>query len=113
MEGVSKGRYVSSKEGDTITFTLTNATAFALHGATDEHRRGVQVTVTPPAIEGPPRGRLLNDGAPLNNTIIPEVIHYLESGLNRTSQYDIEVLNPFADNIIDLRYLQILDAVPQ
>jgi hypothetical protein len=112
VEGVSKQRYISAKQGDTIAFTLTNAAAFALHGGTNHFRKGLQVTVTPPADEGPPRIRTLNDSIP-DSLVVNEVIHYFESGLNRSSRYEVELLNPFTDSNVDLRYLQILDAVPQ
>jgi hypothetical protein len=109
---VYKQRYISQRRGDTITFALTNATAFALHGATKANRKGMQVTVTPPATEGPPRVRMLNDSIP-EELFVLEVVHYFESGLNHDSQYQVEILNPFMDNTIDLRYLQIFNAVPQ
>jgi hypothetical protein len=100
-------------QGDVITFNLTNATAFVLHGSTNNYRvGGIQVTVTPPETEGPPRVRIVNDSIPLYGSIEPEVMHYFESGLNRDSQYEVEIRNPSAGNVVDLTYLQILDAVP-
>jgi hypothetical protein len=105
-------RYISGKQGDTITFTLTNATAFTLHGGTNKARRGFQITVKPPANEGPSRVRLMNDSIP-DNLVVNDVIHYFESGLNRNSRYEVEILNPILDSAVDLRYLEIFDAPPQ
>jgi hypothetical protein len=55
---------------------------------------------------------MINDSIPITNLFL-HATHYFESGLNHNSQYQVEILNPFSDNVMDLRYLQIFNATPQ
>jgi hypothetical protein len=96
-----------------LTFNFTNAVAFFVWGATGSGRNNLQVTVTPPSSEGPPRTRILSDhidGFDLDS------LHYMETGLNRNSTYQVEWTNPVLTNVnenaLDIRYVLLVDAVP-
>lgn len=103
-------RYLSGTQGDTLSFTLANASAFVLSGFTRPNRRAIQVAVTPPAEEGPVRIYRLNDSIPQDFQL--HVIHHFETGLNGSSNYSVTLTNPMDSNNLDLRYLQILEAAP-
>lgn len=98
-----------------MAFTLSNASAFVIWGASNRERHGFEITVTPPEDEGPSRKLSLNDYVPASNTHF-YVMHYFESGLNSSNEYTVEMVNPDVgeDNVLDLRYLQIVgpSAVP-
>lgn len=111
---VCSQRYISSTGGDTLTFSLTNASAFVLSGVTKENRYSLEVTITPPQDEGPPRTHFLTDMVPVND-LHYDAMHYFEAGLNRSSMYTVTLTNPALNvtgNVLDLRYVRIIDAPP-
>jgi hypothetical protein len=101
-------------------FNFTNASAFLVWGATRHNRKNFQVTVIPPTSEGLPRTRVLSDWIEVwdnaNGDFELDSLHYIETGLNRNSTYQVEWVNPElsdgSQNLVDIRYVEFVDAPP-
>lgn len=79
---------VTNTAGESVSFTLQNATAFFLYGADNLDHGSKTVSVTPSSNPSEARTALINDQS---SALDFRQILYWESGLNRDDTYTIEI----------------------
>ncbi|TCD60917.1 hypothetical protein EIP91_009290 [Steccherinum ochraceum] len=99
---------VTNTAGESVSFTLQNATAFFLYGADNLDHGSKTVSVTPSSNPSEARTALINDQS---SALDFRQILYWESGLNRDDTYTIEITE-VGGTAFSFSSLDILDGGP-
>jgi hypothetical protein len=107
---VSSPRIATRTLGSTLSFHLTSAVAFSIHGYLDLDHGPYHVTLTPPPDLGPPQVFHYNASSHWS-TSSPDTIKFLATGLNRSGTYHVEVVND-SEMLYDQTQIIVFDAQP-
>ena len=102
-------RIATSKQGSTISFPLTSASAFYIVGSVNYNHGAFDVTVTSTPNIGSQQSGAYNGSS---RWIGLDTMLYLATGLNRTQTYQVEMTDVSSGRWLDVSSVVILDTPP-
>jgi hypothetical protein len=107
--GIPAPRVGTTTQGASISFSLTSASAFYVLGSVNYNHGSFVVTVTPPSDLGAPKVGQYNSSS---RWIGLGSLLYLESGMDRSKTYQVQLTNNSPDQWLDVSQVVVFDTPP-
>ena len=102
-------RLATRTQGATLSFPLTNSSAFYIVGHVNDDHGAFTVNVTPSSSELTPQVGHYNA---FSDWIGLYLIKYLSSGMNRSQTYNVEIRNDSPNLYFDMSEIVVFDTLP-